>query len=214
MAEDWSTEALLLKEGIEETSLSISDQQQQQMIEYLKLLTKWNKAFNLTSITDRKEMVIKHLLDSLIALPWIKGTSVLDVGTGAGIPGVPLAIAKPELSFTVLDSNGKKTRFIKQAISELGIQNVQVAQARTENFHPESPFQQIICRAYSSLTKFVEQTGSMMHPSIELLAMKGQFPTSEIEELPNSVVVEDQIELSVPYLHEQRHLIILKPRDA
>ena len=213
---DWSSAAELLASGINTLKLDIDHQQQLLMIDFLKLLEKWNKAFNLTSITQPQEMVVKHLLDSLVVIPRIHGPTVLDVGTGAGIPGIPLAIAKPEISFTLLDTNGKKTRFIKQACAQLGINNVAVEQSRIESFNPDASFAQIICRAYSAISKFVDQTRQLIHPNAELLAMKGLLPESEIADLKNDgelsrlVTIDQQIELKVPYLDEQRHLVILK----
>ncbi|MCG8313278.1 MAG: 16S rRNA (guanine(527)-N(7))-methyltransferase RsmG [Pseudomonadales bacterium] len=213
---DWTSAADLLYTGIEKLNLQVDDQQQLVMIEFLKLLEKWNKAFNLTSINRVEEMVIKHLLDSLSVNPWVLGPSVLDVGTGAGIPGMPLAIANPEIRFTLLDTNGKKTRFIKQACVELGVRNVKVVQARIESFKIDDPFAQIICRAYSAISKFVDQTRQLLHDDVELLAMKGLLPASEIADLKNDselsqvVTIAKQIELQVPFLDEQRHLVILK----
>lgn len=208
---EWQQASHLLSDGIAKAELDISERQQALLIQFLQLLEKWNKAFNLTSITDRREMVIKHLLDSVIIGPWIKGPSLLDVGTGAGIPGLPLAICHPEKQFTLLDSNGKKTRFITQTVRELDLKNVTVVQTRTETFKSEAPFQQIICRAYSSLAKFVNQTQQLQHEGLELLGMKGQFPDTEIEELPTNINVVAQHELEVPFLNEQRHLIVLTP---
>ncbi len=207
----WQEAALLLDQGIQKASLNVVELQQQLMIRYLKMLTKWNKAFNLTSISEPKEMVIKHLLDSLVVNQWLTGTTILDVGTGAGIPGIPLAIVNPEKQFTLLDSNGKKTRFITQAVKELELINVAVVHSRIENYRTHIPCQQIICRAYSAISQFVEQTRALLHPGIELLAMKGLFPQSEIDNLPHDIVVQSQHELQVPFLNEQRHLIILTP---
>lgn len=209
---EWQSAAALLAEGVETLQQPISEQQQQVMLNYLKLLDKWNKAYNLTSINDWRGMVIKHLLDSIAVNPWIKGPSVLDVGTGAGIPGFPLAILNPEKLFTLLDTNGKKTRFMIQAKAELGIRNVTVVQARIERFQPETPYDQIICRAYSSLENFVKQVHHIKAPerAVELLAMKGQLPEQELADvtgLPFNVEVLSVESLVVPFLDEQRHLI-------
>lgn len=217
MTADWQGAAELLARGVEqlEREDSVSHEHQSVMIEFIKLLAKWNRAFNLTSITEWREMVVKHLLDSLAVNPWVTGETVLDVGTGAGIPGVPLAIANPDKQFTLLDSNGKKTRFITQAVTELGIKNIEVVQSRIENFNPDQQFNQIICRAYSSLEKFVDQTKNLLHADVELLAMKGQLPAAEIQRLSNGSLVKVKLkvkqihELNVPFLDEQRHLITL-----
>ena len=215
---DWDSAAELLTAGIDQLQMKLTDSQQISMIEFLQLLQKWNKAFNLTSIVQWRDMVIKHLLDSLSVSPWIKGKTVLDVGTGAGIPGVPLAIANPQLHFTLLDTNGKKTRFIKQAVTELKISNITVVQSRIENFTSENPFDQIICRAYSAISKFVAQTEQLLHSDIQLLAMKGLLPQEELDELETDarlsslIKVQEWQELRVPYLDEQRHLVLLTPR--
>ena len=180
---DWQAAAALLRQGIEQLALTVDDQQQCKMINFIQLLKKWNQRFNLTSITDWRGMVIKHLLDSLAISPWITSPMILDVGSGAGIPGIPLAILQQDKAFTLLDSNGKKTRFINQATTELGLQNVSVVRGRIERYQPSQAFDQVICRAYASLQKFVEQTENILHPDIELLAMKGQLPESELQQL-------------------------------
>ncbi len=232
---NWLAAADLLRKGIDKLGVTVSDDQQKLLIQYLYLLEKWSKAYNLTSITDWRGMVIKHLLDSLSINPWVKGPELLDVGTGAGIPGMPLAIINPDKQFTLLDTNGKKTRFMTQVKTELQIANVTVVKSRIETFQPEQPFDQIICRAYSSLENFVKQVQHIGQPqrSTELLAMKGQLPVAEIDALKTdvatsrsdgdsdadstgenkqtfqalSVEVLAVEELKVPFLDEQRHLI-------
>ena len=206
---DWCAAEALLQSGIVDLELAIAEQQQALMIDYIKMLAKWNKAYNLTSISDWRGMVIKHLLDSLAVNPWVSAKRLLDVGTGAGIPGIPLAIVNPDKAFTLLDSNGKKTRFIKQAITELGIGNVDVIQSRIEEYHTDNGFGQIVCRAYSPLNKFVEQVNHLLHSNIELLAMKGQLPEEECRQLPDTIIVKGICPLQVPYLDEQRHLVRL-----
>lgn len=209
----WQGAAEILAAGIEQLDLVLTESTQQQLLRFLQLLEKWNQSYNLTSITDAEPMVIKHLLDSLAILPWIKGGLVLDVGSGAGIPGIPLAVCLPGINFTLLDTNGKKVRFMRQAISELNLTNVAALQSRIETFSPEQPFSQIICRAYAPLKKFAEQVTHLLHPEIMLLAMKGQLPVEEIEQLQQNnnskIQLKKQHELRVPYLEEQRHLLIL-----
>jgi 16S rRNA (guanine527-N7)-methyltransferase len=208
---EWVAANALLAEGIQRLDQAVSEKQQQCLIGYIRMLAKWNKAYNLTSITQWREMVVKHLLDSLAVNPWIKGPAILDVGTGAGIPGIPLAIINTDKHFTLLDTNGKKTRFMTQAKTELGIANITVVKARIEQYQPEQPFDQVICRAYSSLEKFVEEVQHIgaLNPLMEMLAMKGQLPEAELQTLDGKVSETGIEQLQVPFLDEQRHLIRL-----
>ncbi|MDX1692789.1 MAG: 16S rRNA (guanine(527)-N(7))-methyltransferase RsmG [Ketobacteraceae bacterium] len=209
---DWFLAGELLASGLSALSLAASESQQQCLIRYIQMLEKWNKAYNLTSITDWRGMVVRHLLDSVSVSPWIKGPAVLDVGTGAGMPGIPLAVLNPDIHFVLLDTNGKKTRFMTQVKAELGIGNIAVVKARIEQYHPEQHFDQVICRAYSSLEKFVQQVHHIgeQNPSLELLAMKGQLPDTEIAALTGKATVAGIENLQVPFLDEQRHLIRLQ----
>ncbi|CBL47387.1 Methyltransferase, glucose inhibited division protein B [gamma proteobacterium HdN1] len=183
------------------------------LLKFLELLHKWNKAYNLTSVRDPEEMVVRHLLDSLSILPWVKGPKVLDIGSGGGLPGIPLAICLSELSFTLLDSNGKKTRFLQQAATELSLPNLQIVNARVENFQPAQSFDQITSRAFSALTLFMQLATPKLQANGELLAMKGRIDPSELLELQQKLEPRclDVIPLSVPMLNEERHLVIIKP---
>ena len=178
------------------------------LLAYLELLQRWNRAYNLTAIRDPDEMVIRHLLDSLSVLPWIRGTRVLDAGTGAGLPGVPLAIARPDLTVTLLDSAGKKVRFLNHVARELRLENVLPVQARLESFQPESDCDTIISRAFSSLAAFARAARHLAGDA-RLLAMKGRYPVEELDSLPCWVRVESVQKLAVPGLQEDRHLVIM-----
>lgn len=179
---------------------------QEKLEAFLALLAKWNKAYNLTAIRDLEEMRIKHLFDSLAVLPFIKGDNILDVGTGPGLPGIPLALALPHYHFTLLDSNGKKTRFITQAILALNIKNVEVVQSRVEDYDPETQFQTIISRAFSSIPEFVGKTKRLLANDGQILAMKGKDFDQELKNIADHVKVH---KLEVPGLKEQRHLVII-----
>ena len=179
-----------------------------QLLAYLDLLGRWNRTYNLTAIRDPAGMITRHLLDSLTILPWVSGSRMLDAGSGAGLPGVPLAIARPELDVTVLDSSGKKVRFLNHLRRELGLQNVQPVQARLEEYEPGSGFGTIVSRAFASLAAFARATRHLAG-NARLLAMKGRFPAAELDELPGWVTLHSVEKLEVPGLQEDRHLVIM-----
>lgn len=197
-----------LAAGVAALGVSLSDAQQQQLVDYVALLHKWNRAFNLTAVRDPQEMVTRHILDALAVLPWLGSGSTLDVGTGGGIPGIVLAIARPQQPFVLLDSNGKKTRFVRQAALELGLANVEVVQARVEQYRNGAS--QVISRAFASLVDMVSVTGHLLEDGGHLLAMKGALVEQEIAALPPQWQAE-AVELSVPGLAEARYLVVLQP---
>lgn len=200
-----------LVQGIAALGLTLDSAQQERLLAYLALLVKWNKAYNLTAIRDPLEMVTKHLLDSLAVLPHLHGTQVLDVGSGAGLPGIPLAIADPAREFTLLDSNGKKTRFLLQAKGELGLSNLSVVHSRLEQYRPGQLFDTVTARAFASLADMTAGTAQLLAPGGSLLAMKGEFPQAELDALPLGFVVREIIALTVPGLEAQRHLVRIAP---
>lgn len=203
----------LLDNGITKMALSVSTDIQQQLIQYLELLHKWNKIYNLTSVRNKKMIVSVHLLDSLAIVPYITGSRILDVGTGAGLPGIVLALCFPDKEFVLIDSNSKKTRFINQAVTELKISNVSVKYVRAQSFQCETSFDQIVSRAYTSLQAFIKSTCHLAndkteYPGTEYLAMKGHIPNDEIAELREGYTI-NSLPLSVPDVEGQRHLIIM-----
>ena len=201
-----------LLQGARELGIELSAQQQEQLLAYLGLLIKWNKAYNLTAVRDPDEMVSRHLLDSLSVVPFVaeRGDNWLDVGSGGGMPGIPLAILFPERRFTTLDSNGKKTRFQTQVKLELKLANLEVVHSRVENFQPTQPFSAIVSRAFSSLADFAEWTRHLGDVNTLWLAMKGQYPHEELAALPADFRVEAEHVLQVPGCQGQRHLLILR----
>lgn len=196
-----------LQQGAAQLGLHLTDSQQQQLLHYLALLSKWNAAYNLTAIREPQAMLVQHLLDSLAIWPYIPEGKILDVGTGAGLPGIPLAIIFPEREFTLLDSNGKKTRFLTQVIHELKLNPVTVVQARVENF--QGQFAAIVSRAFASLTDMLQNTDHLCSNRGVFLAMKGNYPAAEIDELPAEFKVQQTVKLTVPYLDAERHLVII-----
>lgn len=198
-----------LARGLEALQLSLSPGQCTGLIGYVQILAKWNQVYNLTAVRDTEEMVTRHLLDSLAVIPYVKGPRVLDVGTGAGLPGIPLAIALPELDFVLLDSVTKKTRFIVQATGELGLKNVAVETQRVENYLPAELFDTVISRAFSSLAEFVAAAGALCRAGGVLLAMKGRYPQDELTALPAGYQVREVARVVVPGLDEERHVVCL-----
>ncbi len=177
------------------------------LLAYLEELEKWNAAYNLTAIRDAREMVTRHLLDSLVMHLYVKDP-LLDVGSGAGLPGIPLALALPDLQVTVLDSNGKKARFLRHAVRALKLPNVAVVEARVEDYHPAQPFAAITSRAFASLGDFFRLTTHLLAPDGQWLAMKGKLDDSEMQNLPAGVGIVDIKALKVPGLAEARHLVV------
>ncbi len=191
-----------LTQGLQRLKLSTTDETSNQLIQYLELLHKWNKTYNLTAVRDPVDMVSKHLLDSLAISPYLHGNRIIDVGSGAGLPGIPLACIHRDKQFTLLDSNGKKTRFMQHAARTLALHNITIVQERVEKFQSQEPFDSITCRAFASLEKIKTLTSHLLSSNGKILAMKGE------EELTNNDEWKT-IQLDVPYLAAQRHVMIL-----
>lgn len=201
-----------LIQGAQQLNVALSEQQQEQLLQYLGLLIKWNKAYNLTAVRNPDEIVSRHLLDSLSVVEYVQlyGNNWLDVGSGGGMPGVPLAIMFPERKFTLLDSNGKKTRFLTQVKLELKLDNLEVIHSRVEAYTPEQAFSGIISRAFSSLEDFTNWTRHLGDLHTNWLAMKGVHPDDELQALPEDFRLDSCQILKVPGCQGQRHLLILQ----
>ncbi|MCB1827070.1 MAG: 16S rRNA (guanine(527)-N(7))-methyltransferase RsmG [Coxiellaceae bacterium] len=188
----------------------MSAQAQEKALAFLRLLEKWNHAYNLTAIHDFDAMITHHLLDSLAVAPFVKGDQIIDIGTGAGFPGVPLALCFPDKQFTLLDSNGKKTRFLIQAKTELSISNIEIVQDRAENYQTAACFDAIIFRAVKSIPEMITKTQHLCCKNGQLLAMKAVYPTEELKDVDHPFTV---VPLSVPGLEAERHLIIIERKN-
>lgn len=182
---------------------------QEQLLNYLLLLDKWNHTYNLTSVRDIEEMIPLHILDSLSIANYLHGQRIIDVGTGAGLPGIPLAITQPEREFVLLDSNGKKTRFLIHVLQQLNLTNVVVVQERVENYKPEKCFDSVVSRAFSNLNDFLQKTQHLCCADGQFLAMKGQYPHDELAVIGDNFKIIAIQALTIPELSAQRHLICL-----
>ncbi|MEC7377778.1 MAG: 16S rRNA (guanine(527)-N(7))-methyltransferase RsmG [Pseudomonadota bacterium] len=198
-----------LARGLAAMDLALEQGPQEKLLAFLGLLNKWNRAYNLTAVRDESQMVSRQLLDSLSILPWVTTEHLLDVGAGGGLPGIPLAITLPDRQFTLLDSNGKKTRFLNQCVLELGLDNVQVIHGRAEDCRPPRPFTQISSRAFTALENLVHWCGGLLANEGEFLAMKGQFPDDEVAALPAGWQVKSSHSLDVPGADGERHLLVV-----
>jgi len=203
-----------LNQGLTMLGIDLPAETRQQLLAYLALLQKWNKTFALTALRDPTQAVSHHLLDSLAILPYVTVDALLDVGSGGGQPGIPLAIVRPELRVTLLDSNSKKTAFLQQAAIELGLKNIAVHCGRVEQYQPALPFPAIVSRAFSELADFVALSRQLLAPQGRWLAMKGVWPHAEIERLPSDVSVEAVHRLDVPGVEGERHLVIVGSAGA
>ncbi|MBT8448995.1 MAG: 16S rRNA (guanine(527)-N(7))-methyltransferase RsmG [Gammaproteobacteria bacterium] len=195
--------------GCDELQLSLTTSQQDALLDYLALLCRWNKAYNLTAIRDPLEMLHKHVLDSLAIVPHITGKRILDVGSGGGIPGIILAIVRPESEYVLLDSNGKKTRFMTQAKIELGLANVEVQQNRAESYYPDRLFDSIVSRAFTALDNMLNLCQHLVLEEGEFWAMKGDYPEPNQKPIPKPWKIKQAVPLHVPFVDAQRHLIVI-----
>ena len=211
------TQAALLAAGIAEMGLDVSLEAQQKLLQYLSLLSKWNKVYNLTAVREPLEMVTLHLLDSLSVLPHIQARNLLDVGSGGGLPGIVLAICLPQLKVTTIDTVQKKTIFMRQVKGELGLNNLEVVHARVENYQPSEKFEAIISRAFSDTALFVKLTEHLLAQNGKWLAMKGQVPHEELTSLAikvnHAIKIKNIVPLNVAGLDAERHLLVIEKLD-
>jgi len=196
---------------LEQAGISLTDHQKNQLVAYVDMLNKWNKAYNLTSVRDPNEMLIRHILDSIVVAPHLRGERFIDVGTGPGLPGIPLSIVRPECHFTLLDSLGKRVRFLRQVQHELKLENIEPVQSRVEAFPSEPPFDGVISRAFASLNDMVSWCKQLPAQDGRFYALKGLVPDDEIAQLPAGYSVESIAKLQVPQLDGERHLVVIKP---
>ena len=197
--------------GIAALELDIAPDAQQRMLDYLVLIEKWNKAYNLTAVRQPAKMLTHHLLDSLSVLPHVRGPRVLDVGSGAGLPGIPLALAQPEWRLTLLDSNHKKTTFLRQTMIELKLTNVDVVCDRVETWTSPQPFDTVVSRAFSDLPEFLSLAGRLCAKTGVVVAMKGIYPHEELAQVPKNFQLCNVVSLNVPGLGAERHAAVLQP---
>ena len=200
-----------LAAGITALDLNVAPHAQQRMLDYLVLVEKWNKAYNLTAVREPAKMLTHHLLDSLSVLPHVHGKRVLDVGSGAGLPGIPLALACPQWQFTLLDANHKKTTFLRQAVIELKLTNVDVVCDRVETWVPSQRFDTVVSRAFSDLPEFLGQAGKLCAKTGVIVAMKGIYPHEELAQVPKDFQLCRVVSLKVPGLNAERHAALLQP---
>ncbi len=209
-------EQTALERGLRQLHLEADTGQIDALLEHVRLIRKWAAGYNLVSRGDLDALVTRHVLDSLAIHPWVRGNCLLDVGSGAGFPGVPLAIMQPDLEVTLLDTSGKRARFLRQVIRSLGLENVQVIHGRVEDYSPGQPFGQIVSRAFSSLAAFARCVRHLADVQTRVMGIKGRYPAEELKELPQWVAVESVEPYRVPDLHAERHVVImsLSPQTA
>lgn len=203
---------LQLRDGLTGLGLRLGDNQIDRLLGYLQLLRRWNQAYNLTAVAVGEEMVTRHLLDSLSIAPYLQGESFVDVGSGAGLPGIPLAIALPDNAFTLVDSNGKKTRFLLQVRARLKLANVREVHRRVADYRPDGRYDGVISRAYAALTDLAEASVHLLKSDGRIYAMKGHYPVEELSGLPKAYKVSASHRLNVPGLVGERHLIVMTCR--
>lgn len=198
-----------IRHGCSSLSLELDTSAIKKLAAYVELLGKWNRVYNLTAVRDPQQMVLRHVLDSLVVIPFLTYGHLLDVGTGAGLPGLPIAIARPDLTVIMLDSSDKKIRFVRQAVAELQLDNSDVVHARMQEYRPAQPFDMVISRAVATLDDLYQDTRHLLKPGGRMLFMKGAVPEQELQALPQGGASVQVEKLTVPGLEEQRHLLWL-----
>lgn len=204
----------VLKSSLKNCELAVTEEQQQQLIRFVLMMHKWNKAYNLTSVREPQQMVLKHIVDSIVVAPFLDKVNYIDVGTGPGLPGIPLAIMCPNKQFILLDSLGKRVRFMKQVAYELKIDNIQPVQSRVEDFVPSIEIDGVLSRAFASLKDMLHWCQHLVDSHGVFLALKGQLPTEELEQLPSGFILQETIKLDVPGLEGERHIVKIKKQSV
>ncbi len=197
-----------LANGAAELGVELDEAAQQVLMSYLALLKRWNKVYNLTAIKGDDNMLTRHLLDSLSVVSTLQGSSSIDIGSGAGLPGIPVAIARPDMQVTLLDSNAKRCRFLRQVQAQLKLTNLSIVQRRVEEYQPAEKFDNLLSRAFSSLQVFISSSAHLLAEGGQFIAMKGAWPGDETVQLENAYRVAEVVKIKVPGLPEQRHLVI------
>lgn len=208
---DWDECAQRLDAGVRALDVKVPKAARAQLIDYLRELTTWNATYNLTAVRDPLAMVTRHVLDSLAILPFVSGANLADVGSGAGLPGVVLAIARPKLDVVMIESSRKKAAFLRHVRRRLELTNITVIQQRVEKYTPDTRFDIVTCRAFASATDTARLAGHLIAPGGRVLLMKGRDPAAELAELPLDFQAVDTVTLDVPGLDAERHLAILEP---
>lgn len=204
----------ILHDGLVAMGSALPADAQARLLAYVHLLEKWNRTYNLTAVRVPEQMIPRHLLDSLAILPYLQGRRVLDMGTGAGLPGIPLAVARPDLDFVLLDSNAKKTRFVTQVCAELGLKNIEITQERVEKYRPPRPFDTLVSRAFSTIADMLVASRHLYGPGGQVLAMKGVYPQEELAAIPPGYKVRAAHALTIPGLQAARHVVVITPLPA
>jgi len=202
-----------LAQGMEKLGLDPDEKQMAHLLDYIRLLQKWNKSFNLTTVDTTSGIISQHLLDSLAITPYINVGSVIDVGSGAGLPGIPLAIMMPDIEVTLLDSNGKKSRFQNQVVMELALENIEVVQSRVEMFRPDVMPEMIVTRAFAPLQRMVKSCGHLLHQGVPLLAMKSSGVDHELEDWPHQGCEVQVDEVAVPGITAKRYVVLINEKS-
>ncbi len=205
--------AALLAEGVAALGLELPDGASERLLTYLDLLEKWNRVYNLTAVRERDKMVVYHLLDSLAVLPYVSGKRVADIGTGAGLPGMVLAMVDPQRQYYLVESNSKRTTFMQQVRMQLKLDNVEIIARRVEDWQPAEKIDCIMSRAFAELELFIRLTRHLLAPGGMWLALKGQYPADELVKL-NDVRLVQSIKLAVPMLEGERHVLKLEPTST
>jgi 16S rRNA (guanine527-N7)-methyltransferase len=199
--------SMIVQQGTAKLGIHLTESSLTKLLGFISILLKWNRIYNLTAIRNPDDIVLRHVLDSFSIVPYISGARIIDVGTGAGFPGIPCALALPDHQFILLDSHGKKTRFLTHAVVSLGLSNVEIVQARVEEYAPGYCFNTVTARAFATLEKIIAQTRHLCCVGGQILVMKGRYPTAELEKVTQNVKV---YKLDVPGLNEQRHLVCIE----